>query len=105
MEGTLLKPGDMIRIRDDIKEGVTYRMILNDCNSNSWIENEMAPAGTLVTITNITLDGQYQIDYDHNMYNFDFDPEFWCYTDEMFDPEFICLLFAERYDIECLNEL
>ena len=102
---TLLEPGDMIRIRDDIKENTDYRMILDNNNINSWIEDEMAPAGTLVVITNITLDGQYQIDYDHDMYDFNYDPEFWNYTDEMFDPELVCLLLAERCNIECLNEL
>ncbi len=88
---TLLKPGDMIRIREDIEEGKTYRMILNKESKNSWIAENMLPAGTLVKIVNIS-SGQYvvnSVDYKHDDKS---DDEFWLYTDQMFDPTSICFL-------------
>ena len=86
---TLLKPGDMIRIRKDINEYEQYYMILDTENKNSWVES-MAGPGSLVTIKRITEDGQYITDYSNdNEFGIE---EYWNYTDEMFDPEMISLL-------------
>ena len=90
---TLLKPGDMIRIRDDIKASTLYKMLNDDSTSNSWINEDMLPAGTLVEIVDIS-SNQYivhSIDKVAKSYS-DMDDEFWLYTDEMFDPEMIRLL-------------
>ena len=90
---TLLKPGDMIRIRDDIKTSTLYKMLNDDSISNSWLNEDMLPAGTLVEIVNIAND-QYivhSIDKASKSYS-DIDDDFWLYTDEMFDPEMIRLL-------------
>ena len=90
--GTLLKPGDMIRIRYDIRENNDYYMIINSAVKNSWLKEEMAPAGELVTISDVK-DGQYTIKY----YGQDEDfSDFWYYTDEMFDPEMILFLQEEQ---------
>ena len=89
---TLLKPGDMIRIRDDIKIDTSYKMLNDDSTKNSWLNEDMLPAGTLVEIVNIS-NNQYvvrsidKVDKSSNI-----DDEFWLYTDEMFDPEMIRLL-------------
>ena len=90
---TLLKPGDMIRIRDDIKASTLYKMLNDDSTSNSWINEDMLPAGTLVEIVDIS-SNQYivhSIDKVAKSYS-KMDDEFWLYTDEMFDPEMIRLL-------------
>ena len=91
---TLLKPGDMIRIRADIEEGKGYKMILNKETTNSWIADDMLPAGTLVKIVNISSD-QYvvnPIDYERDKKFYD--DESWLYTDEMFDPETLAFLIG-----------
>ena len=94
---TLLKPGDMIRIRNDINEQHQYRMILNSDNKNSWIYSVMAAPGTLVTIQGIADCGQYITDYSRDE---DCKIEgFWNYTDEMFDPDMLSILLEERYDL------
>jgi hypothetical protein len=90
---TLLKPGDIIRIRNDIEEGISYKMLNDTSIKNSWINEDMLPAGTLVEIINIAND-QYivhSIDKAAKSYS-DIDDDFWLYTDEMFDPEMIRLL-------------
>lgn len=90
---TLLKPGDIIRIRNDIEEGISYKMLNDISIKNSWIDEDMFPAGTLVEIVNIAND-QYvvhSIDKAAKSYS-DIDDDFWLYTDEMFDPEMIRLL-------------
>lgn len=90
---TLLKPGDMIRIRDDIKTCTPYKMLNDDSIRNSWLDEDMLPAGTLVEIVDI-FDNQYivhSIDKVAKSYS-SMDDEFWLYTDEMFDPEMIRLL-------------
>ena len=96
---TLLKPGDMIRIREDIKQSETYRMLNDDKISNTWIEDDMLPPGTLVEITNVS-NGQYTVRHfdklDRNPKYFEED-DFWLYTDQMFDPEIIACLLEERY--------
>lgn len=91
---TLLKPGDMIRIRKDIDPGVSYKMINNNRASNSWIEDEMLPPGTLVEIVDIA-QGQYvvhSLDIKRNKYTYD--DEFWLYTDQMFDPDMLDMLVS-----------
>ncbi len=89
---TLLKPGDMIRIRNDIQEGKTYKMINSD-TENSWIKEDMLPAGTLVKIVDISSNQYIVHSIDKVAKSFsDMDDEFWLYTDEMFDPEMIRLL-------------
>lgn len=93
---TLLKPGDMIRIRDDIDEHIEYKMILSNNNKNSWVPS-MAKPGALVTIQNISQNGQYITDHSHDR-DFDIDG-FWLYTDEMFDPLMLCLLIEERLNL------
>ena len=97
--GTLLKPGDMIRIRDDIEESISYKMILDEETTNSWIDEDMLPSGTLVKIINIS-SGQYvvnAVDYVHDN-NKLYGDDFWLYTDQMFDPDMILLLYEERYE-------
>ena len=92
---TLLKPGDMIRIRDDIEEGISYCMILDNETTNSWIDEDMLPAGTLVKIINIS-SGQYvvnAIDYVHKK-DSNLGDDFWLYTDQMFDPESLALIIG-----------
>jgi hypothetical protein len=90
---TLLKPGDIIRIRNDIEEGISYKMLNDASIKNGWVDEDMLPAGTLVEIVNIAND-QYvvhSIDKAAKSYS-DIDDDFWLYTDEMFDPEMIRLL-------------
>lgn len=94
---TLLKPGDMIRIRNDIDEQYPYGMIFNSDNKNNWIYNAMAAPGTLVTIQRVSECGQYITDYS---YDKDYNLEgFWSYTDEMFDPDMLSILLEERYNL------
>lgn len=91
---TLLKPGDMIRIRKDIGPDVSYKMINNNRVSNSWIEDEMLPPGTLVEIVDIAQE-QYvvhSLDIKRNKYTYD--DEFWLYTDQMFDPDMLDMLVS-----------
>ncbi len=93
---TLLKPGDMIRIREDIEEGTSYRMILDQETANSWIADDMLPAGTLVKIISIS-SNQYivsAVNYKHNSDSL-VDDDFWLYTDQMFDPTSIGFLIGE----------
>ena len=93
---TLLKPGDMIRIREDINDYELYCMILDTGNKNSWVDS-MAGPGSLVTIIKITNDGQYITDYsDDNECGI---KEYWNYTDEMFDPEMLSMLLEDRYNL------
>lgn len=93
---TLLKPGDMIRIREDIQEDVGYYMKLDTGNKNNWIDS-MAGPGVLVTITRITENGQYITDYS---YDDEYGIEgFWNYTDEMFDSEMLSMLLEDRYNL------
>lgn len=90
---TLLKPGDMIRIRDDIKTGTLYKMLNDDSTGNSWLDEDMLPAGTLVKIVDISSNQYIVHSIDKVAKSFsDMDDEFWLYTDEMFDPEMIKLL-------------
>ena len=94
---TLLKPGDMIRIRNDIEDYMDYSMIFDSDNKNSWICSAMAAPGTLVTIQRIADCGQYITDYSRDE---DCKIEgFWNYTDEMFDPDMLSILLEERYDL------
>ena len=91
---TLLKPGDMIRIREDIKQSVTYRMLNNDKIGNTWIKDEMLPPGTLVEIMDVS-EGQYivkHLDKLNRNYKYLENDDFWLYTDQMFDPEMLIML-------------
>ena len=92
---TLLKPGDMIRIREDINDYESYCMILDTRNKNSWVDS-MAGPGSLVTIKRITDNGQYITDYSDDEYGIE---EYWNYTDEMFDSEILSMLLEDRYDL------
>ena len=87
---TLLEPGDMIRIRKDIKEDMSYKMIFNSDSSNSYIKH-MAKPGELIKIRTITTFGQYKIESKTSKY-----AELWDYTDEMFDPESIQLILENK---------
>ena len=90
---TLLKPGDMIRIRDDIKTSTPYKMLNDDSTRNSWLDEDMLPAGTLVKIVDISSNQYIVHSIDKVAKSFsNMDDEFWLYTDEMFDPEMIKLL-------------
>ena len=90
---TLLKPGDMIRIREDIKINTLYKMLNDESTENSWINEYMFPAGTLVKIVNISSNQYVVHSTDKAAKSFsDMDDDFWLYTDEMFDPEMISLL-------------
>jgi hypothetical protein len=95
---TLLKPGDMIRIREDIQQCTTYKMINDSDIGNTWIEEDMLPAGTLVEIVNISK-GQYivkRLDESEEKDEY-FDDDFWLYTDQMFDPEMLIMLMEKDY--------
>lgn len=98
---TLLEIGDMIRIREDIKENVRYEMILNTDEKNSWLKDEMLPANTLVKIISIA-NGQYRVervDSINKTSDNDYCKDtFWGYTDTMFDPEMLILLYKDRYN-------
>lgn len=95
---TLLKPGDMIRIRNDIEEGVSYKMLNDTSIKNAWIEEEMLPPGTLIEIKSIS-NNQYtvsSIEPKRPSSKFFECDEFWLYTDEMFDPDMLEILAIER---------
>ena len=95
---TLLKPGDMIRIRNDIEEGICYKMHNDASISNSWIREDMISPGTLVEIKDFS-SGQYVVQSiqpkrkSSKLFESD---DFWLYTDEMFDPDLLNMLIAER---------
>ncbi len=97
---TLLKPGDMIRIREDIKQSVMYKMLNNDKIGNTWIEDDMLPPGTLVEIVDIS-EGQYIVQHldklDRN-YKYLENDDFWLYTDQMFDPEMLIMLVSSMVE-------
>ena len=95
---TLLKPGDMIRIREDIQQYTTYKMINDSDIGNTWIEEDMLPAGTLVEIVNISK-GQYIVKrLDESKEKDEYlDDDFWLYTDQMFDPEMLIMLMEKDY--------
>jgi hypothetical protein len=101
METTLLKPGDIIRIREDIKPSVDYKMIFNEKITNTWIQDDMLLGGTLVEIKDIH-HGQYRVESFNEKANFSqhiYDQDdFWLYTDQMFDPEMIQILLEDRTD-------
>lgn len=95
---TLLKPGDMIRIRNDIEEGVSYKMLNDASIRNAWINEDMLPPGTLIEIKSIS-NGQYtvtSIEPKRTSSKFLEPDEFWLYTDEMFDPDLLEILMIER---------
>ena len=97
---TLLKVGDEITIRNDIKEKTTYRMILNsDCN-NTYIKGKMLKPGTLVRIVKIDSGHQYRVVECSNNDEGEDDSRvsFWAYTDEMFDPELLQMILEDRYN-------
>ena len=101
METTLLKPGDIIRIREDIKPSVDYKMIFNEKIVNTWIQDDMLLGGTLVEIIDIH-HGQYRVKsfnekVNSSQYLYEQD-DFWLYTDQMFDPEMIQILLEDRTD-------
>ena len=87
---TLLKPGDMIRIRSDIEIGHRYKMI-NQSQSDTYLK-EMLPPNTMLTIHSVTDNGKYRLiddnEWDHM--------SFFTYTDTMFDPEILNLIAYER---------
>lgn len=97
--GTLLNVGDIIRIREDIKEDEVYNMVLNTNEANNWVD-EMLPAGTLVEITKV-LHGQYRvreiIENDNKKTDSSLPEDFWTYTDTMFDPELLTILLEDKY--------
>jgi hypothetical protein len=82
---TLLKPGDVLKIRNDIQENVTYHMKLSEDIADNWIGKYMAKPGEDFVIDTI-LHGKYMRKDD--MYG---------YTDEMFDPDLIDYLYKEYY--------
>jgi hypothetical protein len=95
---TLLKPGDMIRIRKDIGEGITYKMYNDASIGNGWIKEDMISPGTLVEIKDIS-NGQYivqSIEPKKAYSNFLESEDFWLYTDGMFDPNLLNMLITER---------
>ncbi len=97
---TLLNIGDIIRIRDDIKEHVDYEMILNTDSTNSWVANEMLPAGTLVQITKI-MHNQYRVQAlaeNGNIIKKEMPDDFWSYTDLMFDPVLLEMILEDKYN-------
>ena len=96
---TLLNVGDIIRIRDDIKENIKYEMILNTERTDEWID-QMLPAGTLVQITDI-IHGQYRVQAlaeDGSIIENKFPSDFWSYTDLMFDPVLLEIVLEDRYN-------
>ena len=91
---TLLKPGDMIRIRKDIKQSISYKMLNDKELNNTWIKKDMLPPETLVEIINIS-SGQYVVrplDKINRDLEYIVEDDFWLYTDEMFDPEMLAML-------------
>lgn len=100
---TLLKPGDMIRIRKDISQGVSYRMLNDDEIANSWIEEDMLPPGTLVEIVDVT-QGQYVVHaLDFKISKYTHDDDFWLYTDQMFDPDMLIMLIGSMVGKDYLS--
>ena len=101
METTLLKPGDIIRIREDIKPSTEYKMIFDDKTVNTWISGDMLLGGTLVEIVKIH-HGQYTVKSfveKKGVSPYVYEQEdFWLYTDQMFDPEMIQFLLEDRTD-------
>jgi hypothetical protein len=87
---TLLKIGDVLKIRDDIKYHETeYRMMHeNDFHKESYTPN-MMPPGSIVTISDI------KIIQGHTIYKIAEDPIF-NYVDEMFDQELMKYLYNNR---------
>ena len=83
MKQTLLQVGDKVRIREDIRENVYYKMKSYDY-SNCYLLGKMANPGELVTIKYLGECGYHLIEED-----------FFTYTDEMFDPELIEFLYEE----------
>ena len=80
---TLLKPGDIVRIRDDIQENIEYKMKLSTDKSDTWIKRYMAKPGETFIINEIKY-GKYMRKDDM------------CgYTDEMFEPDLIDYLYDE----------
>ena len=78
---TILKPGDKIKMREDINDVELYYMSSNE-KRERWLGAEkMAKPGQLVTIKSI-INGTYRIN-EEPMFN---------YTDDMFDPGVINLL-------------
>ena len=78
---TILKPGDKIKIREDINDVELYCMADNE-KRERWLGVEkMAKPGQLVTIKDI-INGTYRIN-EEPVFN---------YTDDMFDPGVINLL-------------
>lgn len=78
---TILKPGDKIKIREDINDVEFYCMADNE-KRERWLGVEkMAKPGQLVTIKDI-INGTYRIN-EEPVFN---------YTDDMFDPGVINLL-------------
>lgn len=97
---TLLNVGDIIRIRDDIKENIKYEMILNTDRTNNWVAHEMLPAGTLVQIINV-MHGQYRVQAlaeDGNIIKNEMPDDFWSYTDLMFNPALLEIVLEDRYN-------
>ena len=100
---TLLRPGDMIRIRKDISQGVSYGMLNDDKITNSWIEDDMLPPGTLVEIVDI-IQGQYVVHaLDFRRSKYTYDDDFWLYTDQMFDPDMLIMLIGSMVGKDYLN--
>ena len=95
---TLLKPGDMIRIRNDIEEGICYKMYNDASIGNSWIKEDMISPGTLVEIKEVS-NGQYivqSIQPKAQSSRLLESEDFWSYTDGMFDPDLLNILITER---------
>ena len=106
-ERTLLKVGDIIRIRDDIKENIRYRMKLDPKLNNSWVGTYMASAGTLVQIIDISFEQYIVIPADNSIKEGSAEYDnfiFWSYTDEMFDPLMIQVLLEDRYESLLLED-
>ena len=82
MKKTLLQVGDKVRIREDIRENVYYKMKTYDYN-NCYIYGKMAEPGKLVTIRQSN--AGYRLE----------EEGFFTYTDEMFDTELIDYLYEE----------
>lgn len=78
---TILKPGDKIKIREDINDVELYYMANNEKHERWLGAEKMAKPGQLVTIKSI-INGTYRIN-EEPMFN---------YTDDMFDPGVINLL-------------
>lgn len=87
---TLLKIGDVLKIRDDIQYFETkYRMKHEDDFYKESYTKTMLPPGSMATISDI------KIVQGHTIYKVKEDPVF-NYVDEMFDPELIEFLYKNR---------